>query len=177
MAFRHNVCDIRLREELAYREPTTTKELYALASKCERMEEGHRAPELALKDQEEAKAPKKKKRKREDRHVLAVGKGEVPITRSPQPAQPPRSKPRARAARSTSLTITTPVTVGLCRQSWMHGSGASLTGAGSRGPTLTAGPRGTLPGNVPPPGTEVPGGRAAKDRAQGQTQGDRKSVV
>ena len=66
-AFRHNVRNVRLREELAYREPTTTRMLFKIASMCERMEEGRRAPELVLKDQDEASAPKKKKRKREDR--------------------------------------------------------------------------------------------------------------
>ena len=54
---------------------------------CERMEEGRRAPELVLKDQDEADVPKKKKRKRKDRQVLAMGKEEVSAPQSPRKGQ------------------------------------------------------------------------------------------
>ena len=87
MAFRHNMRDVRLREELAYREPTMTRMLFKIASMCERMEEGRRAPELVLKDQDETDVPKKKKRKREDRQVLAVGKEEASAPPSPRKGQ------------------------------------------------------------------------------------------
>ena len=51
------------------------------------MEEGRRAPELVLKDQDEANTPKKKKRKRKDRQVLAVGKEEPTAPPSPRKGQ------------------------------------------------------------------------------------------
>ena len=70
-----------------YREPTVKRMLFKIASMCERMEEGHRAPELVLKDQDEASTPKKKKRKREDRQVLALGKEEASASPSPRKGQ------------------------------------------------------------------------------------------
>ena len=48
--------------------------LFKIASMCERMEEGRRAPELVLKDQDEVDVSKNKKLTREDRQVLSMGK-------------------------------------------------------------------------------------------------------
>ena len=59
-SFSQNVRDIWMREELAYLDMKTTNELYALASKCEKMEEGRRDPELASKAQDDLNVPKRK---------------------------------------------------------------------------------------------------------------------
>ena len=66
-SFSQDVRDIQMRKKHAYLDIKTTNELYALASKCEKMEEGRRALELASKAHDEPDIPKKKKRKREDR--------------------------------------------------------------------------------------------------------------
>ena len=79
MAFSLNVRDERLREELAWRQPTTTKDLFKLAGRCEMMEEGRRPPGTSPVDQEAAEAQQKKKRKWEDRRVLATEKQSAPV--------------------------------------------------------------------------------------------------
>ena len=72
--FSANVRDSKMREELSMDRVRTVSELFALADRCARAEEGRLAPEIAKKSEEQPESSGKRKRlrKREPRQALAA---------------------------------------------------------------------------------------------------------
>ena len=73
-AFSVNVRDVRMREKLSVRKVRTVNELYALAGRCARAEEGRLAPEHAKKAEAgpASSGGKKRLRKQSSRQALAA---------------------------------------------------------------------------------------------------------